>query len=442
MYTHTSRQELRTKIRNKLAIGSENFWPDSEINSAIDEALLTFGAISNFWQEEIFINTQLKKRIYDLFTDNTNANTIAPSITVQKIIDWLNTDLIETLSTLNPINNLYSIDDWKLKLKAAYDQFQRETNLILTKTDSNIGAGSSLIPLADEILDIIRVSFIYKNDNNDEVEIFLNRADEKELAYFDSDSLSEQDLPIYYTSTFGLHNSINIYPIPTINGVLRLITVNGLEAELALQSDTIIPLPNNLVPYLKYGIERELFNEDGLLKDSGRYAYCNKRWQEGIMIGNNYNSVLIPKVNGVIVNIESMHQMDLYFDDSVTPSSVTSSLGLAGFNIFETDNTPDNNVNSIALLCTQNAKLPVVDVDKIQLDKTYLNSLAEYCVHILQLKTGVYDLAATNDAYEQFIKTALNHNQRLQLRGITFENLVESSKQEEKAEPKLVTTNA
>src|SRR5690348_11625621 len=97
MYTHTTSEQLKEKIKS-LVGGDGVFWTDFEIHLAISEALLTFGAISNFWQEEIFVHTQLKKRIYDIFTDAELDVSIAPSLKVQIIIDWLNAELIENIS--------------------------------------------------------------------------------------------------------------------------------------------------------------------------------------------------------------------------------------------------------------------------------------------------------------------------------------------------------
>lgn len=439
MYEYITIAQLKTKIHALL--GDDGvFWPNNELDLAINEALLTFGAISNFWQEEIFVETQLGKRIYNLFTDNNAVNSISPSISFQTLMDWINIDLIENISELNPISESLTLEELKAKLKYIYGLYQRLTNLVLSIDERDIGASITKINLLNETIDVVRVSFIYSDINNDDVEIVLKRTDEKELQYFDADSLSENDLPSYYTSTYGSNKNIRLYPSPIVNGKLRIICVNGFAANQIIDGDTIIPLPNNLVPYLKYGIEKEIYNKDGVAKDSAKYAYCNRRWEEGIMIGLNYNSILIPKVNDRLIGMESLHEMDLYAEDTIIPATTSvDSIGVAGFNIIQTNNLPDIDIDSISLLCIQNAILPQADEDFIQIESSYINALAEYCVHVLQMKSGVFDLAATNDGYENFIQTALAHNQRLQFRGITFESLVQSSKEEEKFERRIAT---
>lgn len=439
MYEYITRAQLKTKIHALL--GDDGvFWPENELNLAVNEALLTFGAISNFWQEEIFVETQLGKRIYDLFIDNNAANSISPSIDFQTLLDWINIDLIENITTLNPVSELITLAELKDKLKYVYGLYQRLTNLVLSIDERAIGAGLNKINLLNETIDVVRVSFIYSDINNDKVEIVLKRTDEKELQYFDLDSIDEVDLPAYYTSTYDSNKNIKLYPPPIVNGTLRIICVNGFAADQVINAGTVIPLPNNLVPYLKYGIEKEIYNKDGVAKDQAKFAYCSRRWEEGIMIGLNYNSILIPKVNGALVGMESLHEMDLYAEDFISPATKpVESIGVAGFNIIQTNNLPDVDVDSIGLLCTQNAILPQADEDSIQIESSYINTLADYCVHILQMKSGVFDLAATNDGYENFVQTALVHNQRLQLRGITFESLVQSSKEEEHLERRIAT---
>lgn len=54
-YEHTTRTEFRAKVYERLG-ETGVFWPEDEINQSIEEALLTFGAISNFWKDEIFFS--------------------------------------------------------------------------------------------------------------------------------------------------------------------------------------------------------------------------------------------------------------------------------------------------------------------------------------------------------------------------------------------------
>src|SRR5215831_21072308 len=89
-YRHTTRSDFRSGLKQASGDLLGVYWPDSEWNTIINEALLTFGALSGHWKEEIFINTALDKRLYDIFVDTTPTVSVMPTLTYQTILDWLN----------------------------------------------------------------------------------------------------------------------------------------------------------------------------------------------------------------------------------------------------------------------------------------------------------------------------------------------------------------
>lgn len=440
-YQHTSREELRALIRILLGENTSAYWPDGEINITINEALLTFGGLSGFWKENIQISTEENKRIYDIFEDPTSILT-KPTLTFQNIIDWLNRDLIESISDVTPTSSLFTLTDLLKLIASKYNAFQLETSLVISQSELDVLAENNLVILGDSIVEIVRLVYSY-NDGIDK-EVVLKRADEQELAYFNADILIEQDTPEYYSTVYGQPNEIKLYPIPQLTGKLKLISVNGISGETELTTDLIINLPNNLVPYLRYGVEQHIFSKDGLLNDPARAEYCKKRWEEGLAIGRVYTSILTTKANGIAIATDTLTNLDNFVENNELEQTDAppSILGLAGFNIFEIDTLPSAVVNSILLMIQQNAPLPINDIDKINIDQSYIECMANYVVHLLQFKSGIADIAATASYLTNFQKLALNFNKRLQLRGITFENLVGKTKAEEKQAPRLVETEA
>lgn len=432
-YEHTTRSTIRTKIYERLG-ETGVFWPEVEINSSIEEALLTFGAISNFWREEIFFETEKNKRLYNLFSDVTRGSEfIYPSYTYQNVIDWINKDLIEAISVATPNSEFLSLDELLKLIETKYNLYQQLVSLIISKTSIDAPPNQNILFLPDYLIDIVRVKFIDDDGN----ETILNRSDEAELSYFDSNSLENITTPIYYATTFDKTKTIKIYPAPNVNGNLEILFVGGRDSSVPIDVATEIDLPNNLIPYIKYGVEMDIFGKEGVTQDLARMAYCKQRWEEGIAIGLHYNSVLTAKADGRMILTDSMTNVD-FFMDGIKVRTPPTTLGFAGYNLFTTDITPSAVISSLDLLVVANAKIPVDDNDFIRVDLEYINLIVDYVVHLSKIKSGAAELSQSDELKNNFIKTALSHNARLQLRGLTYEALIGITRKEEVANPRVV----
>lgn len=434
-YSHTTLAEFVTRLKESSGDLDGVFWTSLEWKSIIQEALLTFGALSGFFKSEIQLHTEEDKRIYDLFinTDAGDLDKIKPTLTYEDILSWLNRDLIEIISVATPVSELLTLDGILKLIKKQYEAFQLETNLILVELELPVIAQNNEVLLPDNVIDIVHVKFI-----SDDYESTVNRQDEQEISYFDSDSLTEEYAPQYYSTVYSSINKLKLYPLPIVTGVLQLLVIVGQDISVPLSIDTVINLPNNLVPYLKYGIEAEIFNQDGLLNDPARAKYCEGRWQEGLQIGKLYSSILTARANGIYINTDSLLNVEDFGSVLEQTDEPPSVLGLAGFNIFEVDTLPSATINSLLFSIISNATIPVDDGDFIEIEISYIKPLLNYCLHLAQMKCGATYLAQTNNYLQNFIKLAISHNSRLQNRGITYENLVTMTKIQEKSEPRLV----
>lgn len=431
-YNHTTFKDLRQMIADALGDSKMSFWTSDDIDLCIKETLLTFGALSGFWKGTFFTQTVDKKQIYDIFTDCTDITRIKPSMTFEDVLKWINRDLIENISQANPISKVITIDDIMTLIEGRYNLYQLKTNLVLSQYLLNIQAQNNLYSLADETIDLIRV--LYTEDTDPAIIEVLRKEDEVSLSYFDQDSLLDESQPEFYTSVYGMNNELKLYPMPANAAVLQLIAVNALTGFIGI--GTPINLPNNLVPYLKWGVLTDIYSKDGLLNNPIMAQYCDQRWQEGVIIGKSYAAILSPKADGIPIFIDSMYMMDLNqnFEYSKDAPNV---LGLAGLNIFELENIPDTDVHSVEFVLEHNAPIPNIDEDFIQVELEYIDAIVEYGMHLATLKGGIADLQPTIPAMQDFLQIAIQHNKKLQLRGITLETILGTTKKEEEAQPRI-----
>lgn len=431
-YNHTNLEGFRTSIAAALGDEKMVFWPAAEIDLLIEQALLTFGGLSSFWKRELFVDTEANKYLYDLFEDTNDLTDIKPSITFGKLVDWLNIDLIENLSTGSPASAYLTLEELLNLIVSKYNTFQAQTQLILTKTENiNVPPQQNQIHLGNDIIDLVRVVFV-DDLAVPPVEYILKKIDEAELGYIETDSLTEENIPAYYSTVFGSPNDIKLYPIPNVHGTLRIISVNSHIGNV--DEDAIINLPNNLVPYLKYGVLSEIYSKDGLWNIPSKKAYCESRWEEGIIVGKNYNSISLAKVDNIFVMMDSLHSLDLFCDYTKSKLPPTL-LGVAGFNIFAIDLIPESIdflEHSIGLVTNLNAPIPVNNADPIDIAKEYIECIGNYVVHLAQTKCGIAELTQTNSARKDLIQKAVGQNLRLKLKASSLLKLMSTSKQEEK----------
>jgi hypothetical protein len=434
LFNHTSFSELRTQIAYALGDPEMIFTTSENIDSAIEEALLTFGAISGFWKDKFLVNTVDKKKLYNIFTDCTDITKIAPTLRYQDVLDWINRDLIESISQANPNSKLLELNDILDLIEGRYNLYQLQTSLVLSQVQLNIVAQNSIYKVPDNIISLVRVEY-EEGQPDPPIFVVIRKEDEVSLSYYDELTLLSENRPEFYTSTYGISNEIRLYPIPANSGKLHMLSVNGQDGDISL--DTILNMPNNLVPYIKWGVEADLFGKEGLLNDPARMQYCEQRWNEGIAVGRKYASILSARSDGIPITTDSLFMLDLY-TDYVASKRRPDILGLAGLNIFGLDLVPDVDVHSIELVLEHNAIIPTNDDDPVEVELEYIEDIIAYAVHIIAFRSSFEEVQETIENLKGFVRTSLEHNELMRLRGLTYENIMGKSKEEESSQPRIV----
>lgn len=437
IYNHTTRAVFRETLIKALDSDPTviNFWPETRLNFIIQQAYYTFGALSGAFKDNIQINTVAAKRLYNIFSDTTGLS-CAPTLSYGDIVNWINIDFIENISVLNPVSDLFTLDELLVMIDSKYNLYQLETNLIIRTVNFNVLAENNSIKLTDDVLDIVRLKYKYTVDGIN-YEVILQREDEENISYFDPEALTEEGISIYYSTVYGNANDIKLYPIPNITGTLEVIYVGTKLFSDTNVFGTQLWLPNNLAPYIKYMVEQDIYNKDGVLNSHEKAAYCAKRAQEGITIGKYYSSILTSRANNLPIDTDSLNKLDDYTDTLVPTDEAPHVLGLAGYNVFEIDNLPNSTVNSLFLSIVKDAPLLTSDADFIEIEIAYIEGMLNYCVHLAQLKCGAYELAATDKYLDDFIKISIANNKRLQNKGVSYQTLIGKPKLEEIQIPRL-----
>lgn len=430
-FKHTTKSSLKSLLAKRSGDLLKVYWTDSEWDLYINEALLTYGAIAQTWKFSIQIKTQVNKSFYDISSELfANQNFLEFGLTYQFLIDLINVHLFENLVDINSTSEITSIVEILKFARNRINFFQYLTSLVISKNTYNFAeAGINQLIINDEVIDIVRVAYLIDSKYYN-----LRKEDEQDIAFNDSKVFNTtKNIPDYYTTLLGSLNQIFIYPPPANLGQLEIISINGIASSITLALDTKIPLPNNLVPYIKYGILADIFSKEGVGQDLARASYCEERWREGIQIGINYSSILFAKLNNIPIQIDSLDSFDDQQNNWENETGKPNLIGSAGYNLFATNRVP-NDVYSIDIDSIVNAYLPVDDNDFIDIKEEYISSFADYCIHLANFKSGFAALKKTDEFRNTFVQGAISHNLRLIERGIDYVSFMQKVKLQENEE--------
>lgn len=430
-FTHISRLAFRTLLTNKLGEDVNTFRTEIELNNIINEALLTFGAAAMNWKDSVELTIDNTKQFYDLTTDLTiNQPLLANTLTYQFLLDRINSILFENISVLDPTSDIISLDEILKFAKNRINQYQLETGLMLTRQLINMPAAPiNKITIDDKLIDIIRIAFKDTADTNKFYK--LREEDEGSLGYNQRSVFNSlAKIPQFYTTALGTLNEISLYPAPANNSELDIISINGLKESDVITLSTVIKLPNNLVPYILYGVLADIFAKDGIGNDVNRQNYCEERWSEGLVIGKNYTSILIGYINGNPIPLDSITSLDNNDYNWQNKTGKPNIIGIGGYNLIIANKIP-NTLYSLLFYAVTNAYLPVDDDDFIDIKLEYLEPILNYCVHLAFIKDGIVAINKTKTLKDNFLKVAISNNIRLMKRGQSIESLFRKTKLEE-----------
>lgn len=409
--------QFKTSLAANLGDSNMIYWTSPNLDLIIKEALLTFGAISSYWKSKILIETKNNQQLYNLLDVadiKSGATNIQSSLTYQDIINWIDTDLIGYIDLLD-------VDEIIIQITKAINLFQTETKLVLAIDRFNIEVGQ-FISIDNTVLDIIAAYYIDSSGKY----YALQRADENSISLVSFDSTQNPAKPRYYSINNLSLEVVDLFPRPIENGFLELIYVVGKDNNQTLESSCL--LPNNLVPYLKYKILKDIFDID-TVNDPYRSSYCSQRWREGLLIGNNYAAIVNTKLNGInkiqssILDFDKLRYGWRNAIEEATKKPTT--IGIGGYNILAIDKMPVLNPYSIMLECVSNAPINEIEID---IRPDYIPVLNDYCLHLAAIKDGIVSIQKTQNNLERFIKDSAYHNEYLRNRRIGYLDLLGKSK--------------
>ena len=441
-YSYITLAQFRQQLSRRLYDEFMVFWSSAELTVYVQEALQTWNSLTGYWRGDFVSPTVVSQVWYDI---PLLANTLRPyTVTDQSIYSTILYHLLEPITGV--VSAQFTNDDITNAVQRRRDELLSITSC--TQTVRTVGAVAGRITLPDTVIDVRRMAYlptesvltgkgygtgrygfgIYGRSAQKQVDI------PAPTVLWPEDTFAEQSYDALYTlnqagapglpSTYLLSTqpplSFDTNCPPAFAGSYELLTVEaGGTLTFNAAPPATFTIPDDWTPAIKWGALADLFSRESNAQDPLRAQYCETRYRQlCAILRDSAPALLAMRVNNVPAQVSSVRGSDLYNTtwEGADPG-VPRSVSYAGMNLFALNPPADDGINSVpydlTLTVVENAPMPVLDDDMVQVAREDLDALLDYCVHIAMVKAGGADFMATVPLFKRFMKAATLYNRKL-----------------------------
>jgi hypothetical protein len=417
-YTYLTLAQARTLLASRMGDPNNIHWIPDELSVALVESLRTFQAYTGYWRGRASFVTSGGNAWYDLTT------VLNPALRSYNVTDrQLAASLVYTLTeNANAVATGLAVSTDQFSFTQLVQALQRRRNQFLEATGTVLTryAGFPITPAnqaryglpSDSIIDVRRVAWV---DATTGAKTVLWRQDAFQSGAFNPGWAAQSATPQVYEIAVEPPLTIGFDVLPPA-GRIDLVTVNA-GGDLNPATPVLAGVPDDWSWLLKWGALATLLSQDGEAPDPMRAAYAQARWEQGLALARLAPSVLTCQINGVDIMPTSVSDFDSYSvgweNVSATTQNSVSNLLLEGLNLVALSPVPAAASAVVVLDVVQNAPVPVLDSDLIQIGREELEAVLGYAQTLLAFKTGGKDFEDTVPLYEAFLKQAVLFTDRL-----------------------------
>lgn len=437
-YTHTTLADFETMLLARLG-DSGLYWPATEIEYYIDEALRTWGLLTGYWRDTGTFNTVSGTAFYNIstLTNSDGTSILSSAVTDLTIYNSIMLHLLEpTNATLTYTGSeQFTQADVIGAIQRRRDALLIETGATITRFTQNLPVGDMTVDLPDTTLKIRRMSWKGAVSGDDWV---LYPEDIGSQRNYSPSFLTTQGIPETYSSSSVSPLRYVIAPPAGEAGTLDILAVQSGAALGTNPAGTVLGVPDDMSWIIKWGALADVLGKEGPGQDLPRSYFCERRWKLGIALANIYPTVINVEINGESLSPESISGIDQYMLNWVTDTGVPSFIG--SLRNYIAVATCPNGVYSIVLDVTRKAPIPVIIGTNlyVQVGREYLDVLLDYCVHLASFKSGGQEFRHTFRAADNFFNAALAYNQRLAAQHPAIVELIRQSTKDDYVQPRQI----
>jgi hypothetical protein len=403
------------ELANRLYDSTMQFWSSTELVYYIQEAFRTWNALTSYWRGDFTFLTQQGVVFYDITNATTAPNTLRPyTITDQYLYNLIEYHLLEPAVGAGPWTGSlqFNIDD-------ILNAVQRRDNEILGVTGCSVThfttvATPDRIYMPNTTLEIRRVAYIPGSGEGSTVPMFQD----------DTWGIGAYQ-PSYTTQPPGTPSTYRISTepvlsfdadVPPLPGQYDLVTIQAGPQLVTTQASTFT-IPDDWTWVLKWGALADLLGKESNAKDLLRAKYCEGRYKQGLQLLSAASAVLAVRANNAPLQIDALKSADLY-----NPTWQGSAQGppteamTAGLNLIAVP-PPDAGPYSLTATVVENAPVPVLVGDCLQVTQDVFDVIIDYAQHLAAFKMGGEEFLATQPLLQRFMQLAALYSSKLAEQG-------------------------
>lgn len=409
-YSQYTQATFTAELAQALSDPNHVYWKQDELNRALNEALLLWGALTSYWTVRDVFPTVALTPFYDLSAKFPLLRSRA--YTFDDLTKEIQYHLYEPASGVSGagMTEQFTIGQITSALARRRNQLVIDTRIPLTT--GTVNAPSPPIPtvaLNQSVALITRAAWI---DAATGIVTPLRRTDSYAAQSFSPVWNLNPGRPYGYSQAEAMPGTVTLVPPPAGLGSIHLTYAQTLN--LAVAAGTSFAVPDEFAFAIKYGALYEVLSTNSQGFDPIRTKYCAERYKAGIELAAMHRSLIQARANDVLLPLSTLADLD-----SIRPfwqtGSGTPSVAACAYDLLAFFRVP-NSVYSITCDLCQSAPLPVAAGDPVPIGREELPYLFDYCRHILSIKLGGVEFVQSMPLYDNFIKGASQRSQLINVK--------------------------
>lgn len=409
-YTQYTQSTLAAEIANALNDPQYIFWTLAEITDAINEALLTWGAMTAYWRERGTFNTDptATDQFYDLSTELPTLRSRALTFDqYAKSIQYLLNEPAAGVSGAG-MTEQFNIGQITNALIRRRNGFAIDSKLPSIVVDNYAGpvfpASKVFLPQTTALIE-----HLYWRDTASGLFYTLRKEDPWAVQSHQYLWTLEPGLPSYFLTIETRPLEVQLVPPPLNTGTLRLLCIATQGITVAAAST--FNVPDEYMAAIKYGALYDLFSSHNEGYDPQRAKYCLYRYNSMLDVAATQRSLMRMECNGVPIALDTISSLNSKRPFWQNEIGAPNLIGVA-YDQIAVSPRPDA-VYVLSADVVRSAPLPVLSTDYIQIGREELPYIFDYCRHILSFKIGGNEFLSTMQLYDNFLSGALKYNKIL-----------------------------
>jgi hypothetical protein len=384
-YTWLQYAAARQQLAARLADSGMVFWSDAELGIYICQALRIFNSLTFTWKTEF------------VFFSNNLWNSLAllpASPRLRTLTDTYAYTEMEYMLLEPPTGNTWTgtsqfgINDLSQAL-----QRRRDEIILVSNCNQSLMPNIPLTPgtrrttLPDNVLDIARVRYIPTVAPPDVAPppTTLNQDDTVAQEFYEPPLWQlQQATPNTFSMTSEPPISFDTDYPPNLPGTYEAVVLKAGAPFDPASGSTLLNIPDDFAWVAEWGALADLLGRESEATDIERAMYANSRYQDGLKLLLNTPWIMLGKVNGQAVSVDSMDASDRYMPEwDTTPATFGPSIVIGGIDFFA---APLG--SGIGVTVLGNAPVPTLDADYVQVSRSNWDTVLDLAQSRAMFKQG------------------------------------------------------